>query len=108
MDSIDASRLRLCLDEAIQNAISHGNADDPRKPVKVSAYRVGGGWEVVVRDQGRGFKLKDVPDPRHPQSLEKEGGRGLLILTEYMDRVQYYEGGRTLVLTRLSGQRAAF
>jgi len=93
-------RLRLCLDEAIQNAIEHGNGSDPRKKVFVAVFDSGDRWEIVVRDDGGGFRPQRVPDPREGSGLEAEGGRGLLILTEYMDSVSYFDAGRTLVLTK--------
>jgi len=100
IDASDQFRLRLCLDEAIQNAISHGNEDDPGKTVSVSVFEAEGSWELMVRDQGHGFSPRAVPDPRETPGLEGEGGRGLLILKEYMDGLKYFDGGRTLVLTK--------
>ena len=94
----DPFRLRICLDEAIQNAIDHGNGGDAAKVVSLTVLESAEGWEVLVRDQGRGFLPEEVPDPRLGPQVEAEGGRGLLILREYMDSVRYYEGGRTLVL----------
>jgi serine/threonine-protein kinase RsbW len=101
----ESFRLRLCLDEAIQNAISHGNASDPLKLVRLLVFRVPEGWEIRIADEGRGFDPGRVPDPRTPDGLEKESGRGILILKEYMHGVRYYDGGRTLVLSLLSPQR---
>jgi serine/threonine-protein kinase RsbW len=93
-------RLKLCLDEAIQNSIDHGNRGDAGKQVEVSVHENPECWQVVVRDQGPGFRPEDLPDPAHPSALECEGGRGLLILKEFSDGIRYYEGGRTLVITK--------
>ena len=92
--------LRLCLDEAIQNAISHGNGDDLSKKVQFSIYSTGDRWELIVRDEGDGFQPEKVHDPREKGGLEQEGGRGILILLEYMDGIKYYDGGRTLVISK--------
>jgi serine/threonine-protein kinase RsbW len=94
----DAFGLRLCLDEAIQNAITHGNRGDPDKRVAVDIHESPDGWELVIRDEGSGFRAEDLPDPREPEPLERENGRGLWILLLYMDGIRYHEGGRTLVL----------
>ena len=93
-------RIQLCLDEAIQNAIRHGNGGDPSKVVDVRVSAIEDEQRILVRDQGPGFDPARVPDPREGEGLERESGRGLFILLEYMDGVRYYDGGRTLVLVR--------
>jgi len=102
----ESFRLRLCLDEALQNAISHGNRRDPQKLVRLLIFRVSEGWEIRIADEGRGFDPGRVPDPRTAEGQEKESGRGLLILTQYMAGVRYYDGGRTLSLTLAARRRA--
>lgn len=96
---------RLCLDEAIQNAITHGNHNDRGKKVTVSLWETEEGWELMVKDEGTGFRPQKVPDPRERGYIGFEGGRGILILTEYMDGIKYYEGGRTLVISKHDRQK---
>lgn len=91
-------RHRLCLDEAIQNAIQHGNSGDVDKLVEATLFESEDCWEVVISDQGEGFDPAGVPDPTTPEFLMQESGRGLWILNEYMDHVEFCHGGRTVYL----------
>ena len=97
----DRFGLQLCLDEAIQNAIHHGNRDDASKSVEVSVHSASDGWRIAVHDAGDGFDPSQVPDPRGDEGIESESGRGLFILQQYMNGVAWFDGGRTLVLTKL-------
>lgn len=99
LDAADTFRLRLCLDESIQNAIDHSHRGDPTKRVAVRVYETPEGWDFVVRDEGPGFESLRIPDLDDPETLLSEGGRGLLILQEYMESIRYHDGGRTLVLS---------
>jgi len=56
-----------------------------------------------VRDQGPGFDPARVPDPRHPDRRHLHHGRGLLLMRELMDRVEYRRGGREVLLFKNSG-----
>src|SRR6266566_3168207 len=49
--------------------------------------------QFMVRDEGPGFNPGDVPDPTDPENLERESGRGLLLMRSFMDDVQYNERG---------------
>ncbi len=93
-------RYRLCFDEVVQNAIEHGNANEPSKKVDVTLFLEDDQWGLVVTDEGEGFEPDSIPDVDSPEALMRENGRGLWILTEYMDHVTYYDGGRTAVLKR--------
>lgn len=92
---------RLCLDEAITNAIIHGNREDPTKKVKVRVFCSQDRWGVEVRDEGAGFdweselqRTKHGPDPDDPSGL------GLAILRASNGDVQFYDGGRSVLLVR--------
>jgi serine/threonine-protein kinase RsbW len=84
--SHDVFSVRLALEEAIVNAIKHGNGLDQQKQVhiccKMSKQRI---W-VTVADEGSGFKPEQVPDPTDPANLEKPGGRGIMLMRNYMTR----------------------
>lgn len=91
----DKFRIRLCFDELIENALKHGNRYDKSKSVTVGYWEEDGGWGVVVKDEGVGFKLDDVRDPLSEEGLMAENGRGIFLLSQYMDSVEYFDGGRT-------------
>lgn len=96
----DEMKVRLCLDEVMVNAIKHGNRMDQNKTWKTSVILGEQKWAVRIEDQGDGFDPGDVPDINDPASLLLEGGRGILLITEFMDEIWYYQGGCCVQLTK--------
>jgi serine/threonine-protein kinase RsbW len=93
------SEVEIALREALANAVFHGNEGDPRKQVFLRVY--GGpdwGLLVVVRDEGPGFDPQSVPDPREGDRLELTHGRGVFLMKELMDYVEWRKRGREVVL----------
>jgi serine/threonine-protein kinase RsbW len=88
--------IRLALEEAMMNAIKHGNRLDPKKKVHVEAMVDSRQAEIIVEDEGPGFVRRAVPDPTLPENLEKCSGRGIHLIEAYMDDVQWSRGGRRL------------
>ncbi len=93
-------RLKLSIDEALQNAFSHGNGNDPEKEISVTCFQEHCFWGVIIRDEGDGFHPDGIKDATSKEGLMRENGRGLLIMHEYMDRIGYFEGGRTVRLIK--------
>jgi serine/threonine-protein kinase RsbW len=92
--------VRLALEEAIVNAIKHGHRGDPAKEVRVR-FRVGpAGMLAEVEDEGPGFDPNEVPDPLDPDNLERECGRGLLLMRSYMTSVRYNDRGTCVTLCK--------
>jgi len=100
IDDESESWLRLCLEEAVLNAMYHGNEGDPDLPVAVAVYDDGGSWVVTVHDQGDGFSEADIPDVEDEAALLREHGRGLLLMRDWLDRLQYFDGGRTVLMQK--------
>jgi serine/threonine-protein kinase RsbW len=88
--------VHLALEEALHNAIKHGNRLDPAKKVKIAVTVTSRSAVIVIEDQGTGFDRKRVPDPRVGENLEKCSGRGIFLIESYMDKVQWTHGGRRL------------
>ena len=86
----------ISLTEAINNAIIHGNQSDGNKFVDVIVAKLNAGISFKISDQGRGFNPGDVPDPTSPERLECCGGRGVHIIRELSDNVEYLNNGRTV------------
>ena len=106
-DEREMFRVRLSIDEGVQNAFSHGNGEDPRKRIRLEVFEDEDRWGVIVRDEGEGFAHEAVSDPRTPEGRWREHGRGLMIMWEFMDEVSYFDGGRTLRLVkRKTGKRS--
>lgn len=96
----ERSWLVLCLDEAITNAMLHGNEGDPRLPIEVVVADDGRRWHVGVSDQGEGFTPAAIPDPDDPASLLLEHGRGIRLMRAWLNSLTYWRGGATVVLAR--------
>ena len=88
--------IKLSLEEALINAVKHGNKLDREKKVRVDVEISAQRFEITIEDEGEGFERSSVPDPRLDENLEKLHGRGLLLMEEYMDEVQYSAGGRRI------------
>jgi serine/threonine-protein kinase RsbW len=96
----DRQWLYLCLDEALVNAMLHGNEGDPGTPVDVEVAADDERWYVTVSDRGTGFDRAQVPDAEDPDSLLLEHGRGIRIMSEWLDELTYYRGGATVRMAR--------
>jgi serine/threonine-protein kinase RsbW len=93
--------IKLALEEALVNAIKHGNQMDRSKKVHIS-YRVcPERFEIKITDEGRGFDPEDVPDPMAPENLERPCGRGLLLMRHYMTEVVYHPPGNRLSMCKV-------
>ena len=98
----DVFAVRLATEEAVVNAIRHGNKLDPKRKVMVSFNVTDGKVTVIVCDQGEGFDPASVPDPTDPRFLEMPSGRGLMLMHAYMDEVIFNGKGNevTMIKTR--------
>jgi serine/threonine-protein kinase RsbW len=96
----DIFGLQLALDEAVTNAIKHGNRNDPGKSVKIR-YAVNDECTLIeVADEGPGFDPALVPDPTSAENLERTGGRGLLLIHFYMSWVRYNKRGNAITFCK--------
>ena len=93
---------RLSLEEAISNGVKHGNRHDPRKTVKIRFQVDETSLRAEIEDEGPGFNPDDIPNPLAPENLEREGGRGILLIRRYMTHADHNELGNCLriLLTR--------
>lgn len=90
------TELLIALDEAIVNAVKHGNKCDARKAVHIVAEFNADGARFTVADEGPGFEREKVPDPTDPCRLLEPNGRGLLLINHIMDEVCYNQAGNRL------------
>ena len=88
--------LLISLTEAVSNAIIHGNKQDRSKTVCIRYAQVTDGLAVRVSDQGGGFNYQSLPDPTSPERLCECGGRGVFLMSQLCDRMQYINGGSTV------------
>lgn len=93
-DSQCAFAIKLALEEAMINAIKHGNHLDPAKDIRVRYRVTPRETEITIEDQGPGFDRQCIPDPTADENIEKCSGRGILLIEAYMNDVSYECGGR--------------
>lgn len=103
-DSHCSFAIKLALEEALVNAIKHGNKFDRTKKVHIEAKITPKQAEICIEDEGEGFKRVCVPDPTAEENLEKCSGRGILLIEAYMNKVQYSRGGRRLRMVKKNEQ----
>jgi two-component sensor histidine kinase len=86
---------RLVLDEALENAISHGNCNDPDKNVSVTIEGYPEKVDIIIQDEGKGFCAKSIPDPRDTANQFAAHGRGLFLLSN-IARISWNRTGNRL------------
>jgi len=92
--------IKLALEEAIMNAIKHGNQLDPTKKVTVEFTLEKDKAVLAVADEGDGFNPSSVPDPTEDDHLDSPYGRGLILIRAYMDKVEFSENGAKITMTK--------
>jgi len=97
----DVFGVRLALEEAVVNAIKHGNGLDPEKFVHVDCRVDNERVTITIRDEGPGFDPGDVPDPTEEDNLDKPSGRGLMLMRAFMTRIEYNESGNQVTLEKV-------
>ena len=97
----DRSNLFVALDEAFVNAVKHGNKNDPTKLLKITAELSPAEAAFTVEDEGQGFDIHQIPDPCDPANLFRTSGRGVLLIYNIMDEVEYNaQGNRVRMIKR--------
>jgi serine/threonine-protein kinase RsbW len=90
----------IAVTEAVNNAIIHGNKSNPAKQVTLTVARDGNDIVITVLDEGVGFNPAAVRDPREPENLLREGGRGVFLIQALAKSVEYPKtpGGSLVVM----------
>jgi CheY-like chemotaxis protein/anti-sigma regulatory factor (Ser/Thr protein kinase) len=124
-DESDRTRIGVALEEAVANALYHGNLqvgselrgeDDEAyhaliverrgqppyrdRRIHVEAKISRDDAVFVIRDEGPGFNPASLPDPTDPENLEKASGRGLLLIRTFMDDVHHNDTGNVVTLVK--------
>jgi serine/threonine-protein kinase RsbW len=96
----DVFGIHLALEEALMNAIKHGNRYDLSKRIQVACALADDCIRIEVADEGAGFDLASVPDCTDPERLEVCSGRGLLLMRSFMSRVEYNGTGNRVTMEK--------
>ena len=124
-DDAEGTRVGVALEEALANALYHGNleVDSELRERDDSTY-----WKLAeerskqepyihrkvhitvelsrdeavfyIRDEGQGFDPSKLPDPTDPANLEMASGRGILLMRTFMDEIKYNEQGNIVTLIK--------
>ena len=99
--SLEPVRLGAVLQEALANAIRHGCKNDPTKKVQCSVtFDTAGELLIVIRDPGPGFNVDEVPNSLEGSNVFKPSGRGVFLINQLMDTVEYSDEGRRVVMRK--------
>jgi len=90
--------LLIALTEAVNNAIMHGNGGDPNKNIHVEYVNAGKSIDFKIQDEGIGFDFDSLPDPTDPKNIEKPNGRGVFLMKNLADEVNFHDEGRVVEL----------
>jgi serine/threonine-protein kinase RsbW len=96
----DIFAIHLAAEEAIVNAIVHGNKLDVRKKVHVECLVSDEVARIEVTDEGNGFDPACVPDCTQDERLEASSGRGVMLMRSFMTRIAYNSKGNGVVLEK--------
>ena len=125
-DRSTATRVGVALEEALLNAVYHGNleissklkenGDGPfhalarerrtaepyaSRRVRIESRVTQERATFVIADEGPGFDVAALPDPTDPEFLERPSGRGVLLMRAFMDEVRYNATGNRVTLVKL-------
>jgi serine/threonine-protein kinase RsbW len=90
--SLDETRwyaILVAVTEAVNNAIIHGNKLNPDKQVTLSVAQNGDEIVISVLDEGMGFNPNSIRDPREPENLLRDGGRGVFLIQSLAKSFEY-------------------
>jgi serine/threonine-protein kinase RsbW len=97
----DIFGIRLALEEALVNAIKHGNQMDRSKKVTIASAIHADRIEIHITDEGNGFDPGDVPDPTEIENIERPCGRGLMLMRHYMTEVNFTGRGNSVRMAKV-------
>ena len=89
----------IAVTEAVNNAIWHGNKGNPAKSVQIGFENLEKKLRFTVSDEGSGFDYDGLPDPTDPKNIDKPNGRGVFLMKNLADKVEFNRNGQEVLLT---------
>lgn len=89
----------IAVTEAVNNAIYHGNNGNPDKHIKIGFESIEKKIRFSVLDEGNGFDYNNLPDPTDPLNIDKPHGRGVFLMKNLADKVEFNKNGQEVMLT---------
>lgn len=84
----------IAVTEAVNNAILHGNKNKQDANVLIRSAEDSTSFCFSVEDEGNGFDFTTLPDPTAPENIEKENGRGIFLMKNLADDVEFENNGK--------------
>lgn len=88
----------IAVTEAFNNAVQHGNQGNPDKNVMIGFENRDELLVFSVTDEGPGFDYQNLPDPTDPANIEKISGRGVFLMKNLADKVEFQQNGKEVLL----------
>ena len=95
-----AFEIKLCVEEAVRNAVVHGNKSDPKRQIRISYWVDEGVLKIEIEDDGAGFNHESVKDPTKEENLLRNSGRGVYLIKKLMDNVEYNAKGNKISMAK--------
>ena len=92
-------KVYLALIEASVNAIKHGNKSNPSLQVNVQIQKTTQEIVLIITDMGEGFDYNNIPDPTEVSNIESPNGRGIYIISNLSDKLEFNESGNEIKIT---------
>ncbi|MCX6646148.1 MAG: ATP-binding protein, partial [bacterium] len=100
LKSEDTYSIRLAIDETIANAWRHGLGGNDKGIFDACYYISDLGFRLRVSDPGSGFDHESLPDPTVPENLFKASGRGVFLIRQMMDEVEFNDAGNEITVMK--------
>jgi serine/threonine-protein kinase RsbW len=97
----DVFGVQLAMEEALVNAIKHGNGWDVGKQLHVVCKMASNLVRIEIADEGAGFDPKTLPDPTDEEHIDLPRGRGVMLIRSFMTRVEYVDRGNRVVMEKV-------
>ena len=94
----DADAMQIAFEEALTNAIVHGNNNDYNKNVNISFSIKQNMLEISIKDEGMGFNYKSIKT--NDDDVYRKNGRGILLISLYTDSFHFEDYGRKIVMNK--------
>ena len=99
-EGMDLFRIQMAIEEAVVNAIEHGNKRQIEKKVRLVFHVTSEKTTLEITDEGLGFDHRNVADPTTDELLEKPRGRGVMLIRELMNEAFYNEVGNQVTMIK--------
>ncbi len=107
MESSEIFQMKFAIHELVVNAIQHGNLDDAEKKVIINYTLFKNSLVIEIIDEGEGFNFEEMKNPISKENIEKDRGRGIFMVKNLMDKVEFIEPGNHVIMTKILQPTAA-